>query len=131
MTSLCGSAWNFFAKAYEVEPEQIPKQVDTVLDYVDLKFKRDDFIRNLGQKGITRWWNARREGEKPSPEKLIEHAARGMLAELGMSAPVQETFRESITRQKRRELAALRCPDLYVLEQHSTVFRPSRPACGR
>lgn len=44
----------FFAKAYEVEPEQIPKQVDTALDYVDLQFKRDDFIRNLSRGMVQR-----------------------------------------------------------------------------
>ena len=44
----------FFAKAYEVEPEKIPEQVDTVLDYVDLQFKRDDFIRNLSRGMVQR-----------------------------------------------------------------------------
>lgn len=44
----------FFAKAYEVEPDQIPKQVDTVLDYVDLQFKRNDFIRNLSRGMVQR-----------------------------------------------------------------------------
>ena len=38
------------------------------------------------------------------------------LDETGMSTTVQATFRESLTRAKRRELAALRCPDRYFLE---------------
>jgi hypothetical protein len=76
----------------------------------------EGFIRALAQRGITRWWNEMAEGERPSPEILLAHIEKGTLAELGVSGPVQETFRETITRQKRRELAALRCPDLYVLE---------------
>ena len=93
------------------------------------------FLRDLRQKGITRWWNDSNDHQKPSPDDLIdglgpeashqswqewlEHLDPPLsdpLGDMGMSDAVQATFRESITRAKRRELAALRCPDRYFLE---------------
>ena len=93
------------------------------------------FLRNLKQKGITRWWNDLNERGKPSPEELIEGLGPDTshqsleewvkdldpplddpLGGMGMSETVQATFRESITRARRRELAALRSPDRYLLE---------------
>ncbi len=76
----------------------------------------DDFLRGLRQKGVTRWWNDFDPTKKPSPDRLVACLAAGSLAEVGMSDAVQERFRESVTKSKRRELAALRCPDRYVLE---------------
>ena len=95
----------------------------------------DRFLRNLRQKGITRWWNDLKDHRKPSPDGLIEglgpESSHQSLEEwledpdlslddplggMGMSDAVQATFRESITRARRRELAALRCPDRYLLE---------------
>ena len=74
------------------------------------------FLTGLRQKGITRWWNDLEEDGKPSPETLVTHLDNRSLGDIGMSDPVQETFRESLTKSKRRELEALRCPDLYRLE---------------
>ena len=95
----------------------------------------DRFLRNLKQKGVTRWWNDLQEHRKPSPDKLIEGlgpepshrpwqewleeldlSSDDPLGGMGMSDAVQATFRESITRARRRELAALRSPDRYLLE---------------
>ena len=95
------------------------------------------FLRDLKQKGITRWWNDLEDDDKPSPNQLIEGLgpdtshqswqewlenldcrSGNSLGELGMSDAVQATFRESLTRLKRRELEALRCPDRYFLELH-------------
>ena len=76
----------------------------------------DDFLRGLRQKGVTRWWNDLDPTKRPSPDRLVSCLAAGSLAEVGMSDAVQERFRESVTKSKRRELAALRCPDRYVLE---------------
>ena len=95
----------------------------------------DKFLRNLKQKGITRWWNDLKEHQRPSPDALIDGLgpesthqslqewldsldpeSPDPLGDMGMSDAVQVTFRESVTRARRRELAALRCPDLYVLE---------------
>ena len=95
----------------------------------------DEFLRNLKQKGITRWWNDLKKHQKPSPDELIEGLGAESshrswqewvkdldppsddpLGGMGMSDAVQATFRESITRARRRELAALRCPDRYLLE---------------
>ena len=75
-----------------------------------------DFLHTLAQKGITRWWNGLEEKLKPSAEKLIESIDGAGLTGLGMSAPVQETFRESMTKAKKRELSAIGCPDRYGLE---------------
>lgn len=93
------------------------------------------FLRSLKQKGITRWWNDLKEHRKPSPDDLIDglgpdsgHQIRDgwlenpdslpddPLGGMDMSDAVQATFRESMTRTRRRELAALRCPDRYFLE---------------
>ena len=94
----------------------------------------ETFLRGLKQKGITRWWNDLKDDQKPSPEKLVEglgpESSHQSLQEglenpepqpieppgdWGMSDAVQATFRECITRVRKRELAALRCPDRYLL----------------
>ena len=76
----------------------------------------DDFLRGLGQRGITRWWNDLDSRDKPSPDQLLEHLKADTLATVGMSMAVQSTFRECMTRSQRRRLAAVRCSDDYFLE---------------
>ena len=76
----------------------------------------EDFLKELRKKGVTRWWNDLASAARPSPATLVARLDEGALAAVGMSGAVAETFRESVTRSKRRELAALRCPDRYVLE---------------
>lgn len=44
----------FFAKAYKVEQNLIPKRVDEVLRYVDLEGKRHDLIRHLSRGMVQR-----------------------------------------------------------------------------
>jgi len=44
----------FFAKAYKVEPDVIPKRVDEVLQYIDLEDKRNDLIRHLSRGMVQR-----------------------------------------------------------------------------
>ena len=44
----------FFAKAYKVEDKLIPQRVADVLKYVELKSKRDDFIRHLSRGMVQR-----------------------------------------------------------------------------
>lgn len=77
----------------------------------------DDFMKSLGQKGITRWWNSRTADERLSPESLLEHLQNNTLSEVGMSDHVQSKFRELMTRAQKRMLAATRCRDSYVIEQ--------------
>lgn len=77
------------------------------------------FLTDLAQRGITRWWNERDGSRRPSPAELLRLLESDCLAEAGMSEAVQDTFRVQMTPSKRRELAALRCPDRYLLE-----FRP-------
>lgn len=74
------------------------------------------FLRELSQRGITRWWNDLTRAQRPTPDKLLDKLAAGRLADVGMSKAVQGTFTEQLTPSKRRELAAIRCPDQYVLE---------------
>ncbi len=88
----------------------------------------ESFLRSLKQKGITRWWNDlgenekslievfKRESDNPEWWKDLDTLFDNPLDETGMSTTVQATFRESLTRAKRRELAAIRCPDRYFLE---------------
>ena len=104
---------------------------DCVLEYVSQQFGKrirarriengdarslGTFLSRLTQKGVTRWWNGLESENKPSPRALLGHLANDTLASAGMSAAVQRTFRESATKSMRRELAALRSPDTYVLE---------------
>ena len=82
----------------------------------DRKEELDKFLRQLSQRGITRWWNDVSNDQRPGPDELLGRIDCGQLAQVGMSAAVQETFRLQMTPPKRRELAALRCRDRYVLE---------------
>ena len=76
----------------------------------------EGFLKGLRQKGVTRWWNDLAPAGRPSPATLVAGLDGSALDAVGMSDAVAETFGESVTRSKRRELAALRCPDRYVLE---------------
>lgn len=75
----------------------------------------EQFLARLGQRGITRWWNDTKS-DPPSPDQLLAALDAGSLSSVGMSDAVQETFRTQMTPSLRRELAAVRCPDRYVLE---------------
>ena len=74
------------------------------------------FLKAMRQKGVTRWWNDLPSNRKPPPERLAHCLSSDTLDEVGMSIAVQETFRESMTRSRQRQLVALRCPDRYFLE---------------
>ena len=75
------------------------------------------FLNDLNQRGVTRWWNSLESSARPSPEALADALEKDDLGDLGMSTQVQGTFKETMTRQRRRELLAIRCPDRYVIEQ--------------
>lgn len=77
------------------------------------------FLTDLAQRGITRWWNECEDSRRPSPSELLSLLKSDRLVDVGMSEAVQQTFRVQMTPSRRRELAALRCPDRYLLE-----FRP-------
>lgn len=74
------------------------------------------FLTAFKQRGITRWWNNLEEHERPSPRELVDHLDDHSLGTVLMTTPVQETFRECLTKSMRRKLLALRCPDRYLLE---------------
>ena len=76
----------------------------------------DTFVRGLGQRGITRWWNDLDERRQLTPDDLLKRMDTHRLEGVGMSETVQETFLVHLIPTKRRELAALRCRDQYVLE---------------
>lgn len=76
----------------------------------------EQFLVGLGQRGITRWWNDRERTQRPSPAQILKLLEDGNLSSVGMSDAVQETFCAQMTPSRRRELAAVRCPDRYVLE---------------
>ena len=52
----------------------------------------------------------------PARGSVAPDLSASPLGEVGMSAAVKSTFLESLTWAKQRELAAIRCPDRYVLE---------------
>ena len=76
----------------------------------------DHFLKHLGQRGITRWWNELDDQHRPAPRKLLDHLRDDTLNEVEMSAAVQATFREQLTQTRQRDLAAIRCCDRYLLE---------------
>ena len=76
----------------------------------------EGFLRGLAQRGITRWWNDLTDEQRPSPDDLIEKLDADRLGDIEMSNAVRETLLVQLTSPKRRELAALRCHDRYVLE---------------
>ena len=76
----------------------------------------DRFLKNLGQRGITRWWNELEDQHRPAPAELLDHLSKDTLNEVDMSDAVQKTFREQLTRTRRRDLASIRCSDHYLLE---------------
>ena len=76
----------------------------------------DQFLAGLVERGVTRWWNGLAKEARPSPARLLAHLDAGTLDAVGMTAAVQRTFREAMTKARRRRLAALSAPDVYVLE---------------
>ena len=80
------------------------------------RYPLDRFLKGLAQKGVTRWWNDLTDEEQPTPQELLKKLDANQLADIGMSGVVQATFRQCLTLSKRRELAALRCRDRYLLE---------------
>ena len=50
------------------------------------------FLKDLGQRGITRWWNEVGDQLRPAAGELLDHLRHGTLNELGMSDAVQATF---------------------------------------
>ena len=75
----------------------------------------ENFLRKLNQRGITRWWNDQ-GNTQPTHGELIDALENKNLKSVGMSALVQSTFQESLSRSRRRELKAIRCRDRYLLE---------------
>ena len=74
------------------------------------------FLREWKRKGITRWWNELEPERRPAPAELLDKMDTGRLAEAGMSDAVQAAFRECLSVSRRRELAAVRCRDRYLIE---------------
>ena len=91
-----------------------------------------DFLMRLRLPSVKSWWKELGPAERPSPDRLVACLDAGSFAEIGMSDAVQERFREGVTKSKRRELAALRCPDTYVLEMRMDdgSYRPLNDLSG-
>ena len=107
-------------RAYERIIESVEEQFDhrITAQRVDNGRSLDlhNFILGLAQRGVTRWWNELSDENPPSSTDLLEMLDAGQLAKVGMSGAVQETFKESLTVSKRRELAAIRSRDRYSLK---------------
>ena len=84
----------------------------------------DKFLRGLSKQGVTRWWNDQKD--KHPPGTLMANLKAGDLGSVRMSGAVQDTFRETLTRSKRRELKAIRCKDRYLLKSRvgGNNYRP-------
>ncbi len=90
-----------------------------------------EFLASFKQRGITRWWGDSGDS-RPTPAELLEHLESNSLGALRMSPAVQRTFREAMTSPRRRQLAALRCRDRYILELEvaSDNYRPLSELSG-
>jgi len=44
----------FFARAYKMDEASIPRRIDEVLEYIELEYKRDNFIRHLSRGMVQR-----------------------------------------------------------------------------
>ena len=76
----------------------------------------DHFVKDLKERGITRWWNDLEDDQRPLPEDLLERLDAGRLEDILMSEAVRQTFLVQLTPSKRLELMALRSRDRYILE---------------
>ena len=70
--------------------------------------------------------------QRPTPDGLLLALKDDQLENVGMSPAVKRTFTEQLIPPKRHELAALRCPDDYVLElmMEDGNYRPLRDLSG-
>lgn len=76
----------------------------------------DKFLHAFKQKGITGWWKGVKDELRPGPDQLLAKLNANRLSEFEMSSTVQARFKECLTQSKQRQLAAIRCPDRYVIE---------------
>lgn len=76
----------------------------------------DNFLHALKQSGITRWWGEVKDELRPGPDRLLMKLKANRLSDFEMSSRVQTTFKECLTQSKQRQLAAIRCPDRYIIE---------------
>ncbi len=74
------------------------------------------WIKELGQRGITRWWNEHGNVRGYSPRQMVETLDSGDHQKIGMTDAVGKTFGDIMNKTLRRRLLALRCPDKYVIE---------------
>ena len=75
-----------------------------------------NFIKDLAQRGITRWWNDLPDESRPGSGELLAALDTDRLSDIGMSPAVDATVRQCLTQALRRELAVIRCRDRYVLD---------------
>ena len=122
--------------AFDRVIEAVHSQFDGLIEARRLDEGRKDtldrFIRKLNQRGITRWWNDLPDEQKPTPDDLLEKLTSGRLEEIGMSEAVSGTFRVQLTPSRQHELAALRCPDDYILgfRMDEGSYRPLQDLSG-
>lgn len=75
------------------------------------------FLLGWKRRGITRWWNDTKSHQRLEPSELLVKADENRLTDIGMSSAVQTTFLEGLSAARRRNLAALRCRDHYVIKR--------------
>ena len=121
-----------FDRVIEVVHSQFDGRIEARRLDEGRKATLDRFLRALNQRGITRWWNDLSDDQRPTPDDLLEKLTSGHLEDVGMSGAVSETFRVQFTPSRRREMAALRCPDDYLLEfmMDDGSYRPLNDLSG-
>ena len=121
-----------FDRVIEVVHSQFDGRIEARRLNEGRKATLDRFLRALNQRGITRWWNDLSDDQRPTPDDLLEKLASGHFEDVGMSGAVSETFRVQFTPSRQREMAALRCPDDYMLEfmMDDGSYRPLNDLSG-
>ena len=105
-----------FDRVTDVVRAQFSGRIAARRIYEGRKDDLESFLKGLHQTGVTRWWNDSKEHQRLTPDGILEALDAGQLEDFGMTPTVQKTFIQQFTPSKRRQLAALRCSDEYVLE---------------
>ena len=110
-----------------LQREAFDRVIETILTQFDGEIKAsrivagdskplDHFIRELSQRGITRWWNDIKEKCAITPQSLLTKLDSEDHKTVGMTDAVAKTFQEHLKPAMRRQLKSIRCRDIYVLE---------------
>lgn len=126
---------NFFERRNALVKEQ-RDAMRKVMDFISAKYpdqirvvrrengeygSLDNWIHNLREGGVTRWWNNQKDvGEHGiDPHTILRCIKENNLRKINMSDQVSETFINLMSSKRKLELASIRCEDKYMIELKS------------